>query len=177
VWQMKYQKPSMGDITYAVDMAIACLITYWVVAFLLPDVAGRPSTPVGMLWAVISTVFVYKDTRSHSLSAGISRMIATIISLALCMSYLLLFPITPFGMAALILIGTLVTISLGRREEIGLTAITTAVVMIVAANDPQNALQQPLLRLADTVIGIAIGVVCKWGASFMFYKIVWEEIR
>ncbi len=167
----------MGDITYAVDMAIACLITYWVVAFLLPHVAGKPSTPVGILWAVISTVFVYKDTRGHSLSAGISRMIATTISLALCMSYLLLFPITPFGMAALILIGTLVTIALGRREEIGLTAITTAVVMIVAASDSQNALQQPLLRLADTVIGIAIGVICKWAASFMFYKIVGEEVR
>jgi uncharacterized membrane protein YgaE (UPF0421/DUF939 family) len=177
MWQMKYQKPSKRDITYAVDMAIAFLITYWVVAFLLPNFAGRPSTPVGMLWAVISTVFVYKDTRSHSLSAGISRMVATSISLALCMSYLLLFSIPPFGMAALILIGTLVAISLGRREEIGLTAITTAVVMIVAANDPQNALQQPLLRLADTIIGIAIGVVCKWTASFMFYRSVGADVR
>jgi uncharacterized membrane protein YccC len=77
----------------------------------------------------------------------------------------------------LILIGTLAAISLGRREEIALTAITTAVVMIVAANDPQNALQQPLFRLADTVIGIAVGVVCKWATSFMFHKIVGEEIR
>ena len=73
--QMKYQKISTWDVAYAADMAIACLITYWVVAFLLPNLAGRPSTSVGILWAVISTVFVYKDTRSHSLSAGISRLI------------------------------------------------------------------------------------------------------
>ena len=117
MWQMRYQKVSTWDIAYAVDMAIACLITYWVVAFFLPNLAGRPSTSVGILWAVISTVFVYKDTRSHSLSAGISRLIATMISLTLCLSYLLLLPITSFGMAALIFIGTLVTISLGRRAR------------------------------------------------------------
>jgi uncharacterized membrane protein YgaE (UPF0421/DUF939 family) len=177
MWQMKYQKVSMWDIAYAVDMAIACLITYWVVASFLPNLAGRSSTSVGILWAVISTVFVYKDTRSHSLSAGIARLIATIISLILCLIYLLLFPITSFGMAVLLFVGTLVTILLGRRDEIGLTAITTAVVMIVAASDTQNAWQQPLLRLVDTVVGIAIGVVCKWAASFMFYKIIGEEVR
>src|ERR1700746_2824483 len=126
MWQMKYQKVSMWDIAYAVDMAIACLITYWVVASFLPNLAGRSSTSVGILWAVISTVFVYKDTRSHSLSAGIARLIATIISLILCLIYLLLFPITSFGMAVLLFVGTLVTILLGRRGEIGLTGITTA---------------------------------------------------
>jgi uncharacterized membrane protein YccC len=177
MWQMRYQNVSMWDIAYAVDMAVACLISYWAVAFFLPNLSGRPSTSVGTLWAVISTVFVYKDTRSHSLSAGISRLIATMISLVLCLSYLLLLPITPFGMAALIFIGTLATISLGRRDEIGLTAITTAVVMIVAASDSQNAWQQPLLRLVDTVLGIAIGVICKWAASFMFYRIMREQVR
>ena len=78
-------------------------------------------------------------------------------------------------MAVLILIGTLVTTSLGRHDEIGLTAITTAVVMIVAASDSQNAWQQPLLRLVYTIVGIGIGVVCKWAASFMFYKIIGDE--
>jgi hypothetical protein len=146
MWQMRFQKVSTWDIAYAVDMSIACLITYWLTAFLIPYV-GRPATPVGILWAVISTVFVYKDTRSHSLSAGISRLVATLISFLLCLSYLSLFPITSFGMAGLIAIGTLITMSLGRRDDIGLTAITTAVVMIVAASEPQNAWLQPLLRL------------------------------
>ena len=112
------------------DMSIACLITYWVTAFLIPYM-GRPVTPVGILWAVISTVFVYKDTRSHTLAAGISRLAATLISLLLCLSYLSLFPITSFGMAVLIAIGTLIAMSLDWRDDIGLTAITTAVVMIV----------------------------------------------
>jgi len=115
-------------------------------------------------------------TKSESVSGNIAPQ-ATSVSLVLCFSYLLLFPITPFGMAVLILIGTLVTTSPGRRDEIGLTAITTAVVTIVAASDSENALQQPLLRLVDTVTGIAIGVVCKWTASLMFYRIVGEEVR
>jgi uncharacterized membrane protein YccC len=177
MWQMRYLKISTWDIAYAVDMSIACLITYWVVAFFLPNLVARPPTPVGILWAVISTVFVYKDTRSHSLSAGISRVIATTISLTLCLSYLLLLPATSLGMAALIFVGTLVTTSLGRRDEIGLTAITTAVVMIVAASDPQNAWQQPLLRFADTFVGVVVGVGCKWAASFMFYRIIGEEVQ
>src|SRR5262249_48341838 len=110
MWQMRYQKVSIWDIAYAVDMAIACLITYWVVAFLLPNLAGRPSTSVGILWAVISTVFVYKDTRSHSLSAGMSRLIATMISLTLCLSYLLLLPITSFRMGGFFFFGYLVRV-------------------------------------------------------------------
>ncbi|HEY1962945.1 MAG TPA: hypothetical protein VGG69_11040 [Rhizomicrobium sp.] len=42
-------------------------------------------------------------------------------------------------MIALIAIGTLLMMLLGRREDIGLTAITTAVVLIVAASKPQHA--------------------------------------
>ena len=40
MWQMRYQKVSTWDIAYAVDMAIACLITYWVVAFFLISPGG-----------------------------------------------------------------------------------------------------------------------------------------
>ena len=45
-----------------------------------------------------------------------------------------------------------------RPDEIGLTAITTAVVMIVAISDSENARAQPLLRLSDTMVGIAVGM-------------------
>jgi hypothetical protein len=86
---MKFSKVSAWDVAYAVDLAIACLITYWVTIFLLPHLVDWPSTSVGVLWAVISTVFVYKDTRVHSLSAGISRLIATFASFALCLNLFL----------------------------------------------------------------------------------------
>jgi hypothetical protein len=41
--------------------------------------------------------------------------------------------------------------------------------MVVAAMSPNDAWQQPLLRLFDTVIGIALGVICKWIGSYLFF--------
>jgi uncharacterized membrane protein YccC len=79
-------------------------------------------------------------------------------------------------MAILIAIGTVLLASLGRSDEIGPAAITTAVVMIVAADDPRSAWEQPLLRLADTVVGIVIGIACKWIASSAFYKLSGQKV-
>ena len=176
MWGMKLSKLSAWDVAYAIDMAIACLITYWVMIFLLPRLVGWHSTSVGVLWAVISTVFVYKDTRIHSLSAGISRLIATFAGFALCLIYLSLLPATTIGMGALIALGSLLMIIIGRRDETGLTAITIAIIMIVAASNPQDAWLQPLLRLVDTLVGISVGVACKWVASLVIYRITGEEI-
>jgi len=177
MWSMRFTKFSAWDIAYAVDLAIACLITYWVTVFALPRLVGWPSTPVGVLWAVISTVFVYKDTRANTLSAAIARLIATFASFVLCLAYLWLLPATTIGMAALIAIGVLLMIFIGRRDETNLTAITIAVILIVAASDPQEARLQPLLRLIDTILGVTVGVACKWLVSFVYFRIVGEEVR
>jgi len=174
---MRFTKSSAWDVAYAVNLTIACLVTYWVMAFALPHSIGWPSTPVGVLWAVISTVFVYKDTRANSLSAGITRLTTTFASCALCLIYLWLLPPSIIGMAALIMIGVLTMIFIGRPGETNLTAITIAVIMIVAASDPQQARLQPLLRLVDTVFGVALGVACKWVGSFVFYRLFGEEVR
>lgn len=80
-------------------------------------------------------------------------------------------------MGALIAVGVLLMIVSGHRDETGLTAITIAIIMIVAAEDPLHAWLQPLLRLADTLIGISIGVTCKWIASIVIVGIIGEQIR
>jgi uncharacterized membrane protein YgaE (UPF0421/DUF939 family) len=178
MWPFKYDRLSAWDIAYAVDMALACLITYWIMAAVFSRFGhGASSDLVGGLWAIVATVYVFRDTRAKSLSASIGRMIATGISFALCLLYLLLLPFTPWGLAALLVCGTLIMMVLGRRDEIGLAAVTTAVVMLVAAIDPLDAWRQPLLRLMDTLIGIAVGVSCKWIASFLFFKIIGEDVR
>jgi hypothetical protein len=61
---------------------------------------------------------------------------------------------------------------LGRRDDIVTVGITTAVVMVVAAMSPVDAWQQPLLRLADTVVGIGVGVVCQWAGSHLFQSVI-----
>ena len=173
--QVKNPTLSLWDAVYALNMAIACLITYWIMTHILSRFVDESTDFLGGMWAVVATVFVFRETRLRSLSAGIARLIATCVSFALCLLYLLLFPFTPVGMAALIAIGTMVMASLDRRDDIVTVGITTAVVMVVAAMSSSDAWQQPLLRLVDTVVGIAVGVACKWVGSFLFYKSIGEQ--
>lgn len=156
------------DIAYAVNMAIACLISYWIITVALSGLVVADIDYLGGMWATVATVFVFRDTRQGSLTAGAQRFMATCVSFALCQLYLWFFPFEVAGMAALLAIGTLVMMKLGRREEIITTAITTAVVMVVAAMDARHARLQPLLRLLDTVVGIAVGIGAKWVASQLF---------
>ena len=173
--EVKSPKLSSWDAVYALNMAIACLITYWIMTHTLSRFVDESSDFLGGMWAVVATVFVFRETHLRSLSAGIARLIATCVSFALCLLYLLLFPFSPVGMAALIAIGTLIMALLGRRDDIVTAGITTVVVMVVAAMSPTDAWQQPLLRLADTMVGIAVGVACKWVGSFLFYKYIGEQ--
>jgi hypothetical protein len=92
----------------------------------------------------------------------------SVLPFALCQLYLWIFPFEVAGMAPLLAIGTLVMMKSGRRDEIITTAITTVVVMVVAAMDARHARLQPLLRLLDTVVGIAVGIGAKWVASHLF---------
>jgi uncharacterized membrane protein YgaE (UPF0421/DUF939 family) len=174
---VKNPKLSSWDVVYALNMAIACLITYWVMTHILSRFVDGPSDFLGGMWAVVATVFVFRETRLQSLSAGIARLIATCVSFALCLLYLSLFPFTPVGMAALIAIGTVAIALLGRRDDIVTVGITTAVVMVVAAMSPVDAWKQPLLRLVDTMVGIAVGVACKWVGSFLFYQLFGERAQ
>jgi multisubunit Na+/H+ antiporter MnhB subunit len=63
-------------------------------------------------------------------------------------------------------LGTIVMMTLRRPDDIVTTGITTTVVLVVAALDPKHALEQPPLRLLDTVVGVAVGVLLKWAASY-----------
>jgi hypothetical protein len=54
---------------------------------------------------------------------------------------------------------------IGRPDDAITTSITTAVVMVVAAIGPHDAWRQPILRLIDTVVGVAVGVPAAWVAA------------
>ena len=165
-------KLSTWDFFYALDMALACLISYTMSTYVLSPFVDKPDALLGGMWATVATVFVFRETRLDSLSAGISRLIATCVSFALCLAYLVILPFHPVGLAALLGIGTVIMMYLSRRDDIVTTGITTTVVMVVAAMSPQEAWHQPVLRLVDTVVGIAIGVACKWIGSFLYYRCV-----
>jgi hypothetical protein len=105
------------DIVCALNMAIVCLICYRMVIHILSRSVERSSDLLAGMWAVVATVVVFRKTGVGSLSAGIARVVATCVSFALCLLYLLLFPSTPLGVAVLIGIGTVAVALLGRRND------------------------------------------------------------
>ena len=134
------KKLNLWDVCYAADMAIACALSYAIITALLAPLADDPKRLLGGMWAVVATVFVFRDTRVKAWTAGMDRLIATCVSFALCLLYLLIFPFTGLGMAALIGLGTLVMILFGRQDDIATTGITTAVVLVVAGIQPGERL-------------------------------------
>ena len=176
IWKWP-EKLSSWDFVYALDMAIACAISYWLTTDALHPFVNRDTDLLGGLWAVVATIFVFRETRRDSFSAGMARLIATCVSFALCLLYLWVFPFTALGMAILIGIGTLAMMLLNRRDDIVTTGITTAVVMVVAGMSPLEAWHQPLLRLIDTVAGIAVGVACNWIGSSVFFRLTGKPVR
>jgi uncharacterized membrane protein YccC len=160
--------PSWADTRTAfVDctvLAIACLASYLLVTRALSQVyfISRDDTMLGGMWAVIATIFVVRDSYRRSVSAATSRMAATLVSFPLCLLYLLFLPFHSWALAVLVGASALIVILIGRPQDAVTAAITTAVVLVVAAISPRDAWQQPILRLADTIIGVAIGVGAAW---------------
>jgi uncharacterized membrane protein YccC len=163
---------SSWNVIYSLNMGIACAISYWIMTNALASIVDKDSDLLGGMWSAVATLFVFRASRGDSLTAGASRLLATSVSFALCLAYLWFFPFTVPGLAALIGIGALAMMLLGRQDDIVTTGITTVVVMVVAAISPADAWQQPVLRLVDTVVGVGIGVGGKWAASYLYFRVV-----
>ena len=148
----------------SVLLAVACLISYWLTTRALSLVysVSKDDNALGGMWAVIATVFLFRDSYNKSLAAAASRMAATLVSFVLCLAYLAFLPFRPWGLAILVGLSVLVTALIGRPEDEITAGITTTVVMVVAELSPHDAWRQPILRLADTVIGVAVGLVAAW---------------
>lgn len=149
---------------YSIGLAIACLLSYYVITELLTKIhsLSKVDDMLGGMWAVIATVFVYRVSYRESHVAALTRMSATLLSFALCLIYLLFVPFQPWGLALLVGAGALVLTLLGRPGDVVICSITTAVVMVVAALSPHNAWEQPILRLGDTVVGVVVGLSAAW---------------
>ena len=114
---------------------------------------------LGGMWAVLATIFVLRDSFGKSVAAAVSRMSATFVSFVLCLIYLAFLPFHAWALAVLVGASALVVMLLGRPGNAVTAGITTAVIMVVAAVSPQRAWQQPILRLADTIVGVAVGAL------------------
>ena len=151
-------------VTDSILLAVACLISYWLTTRVLSLVysVSKDDDALGGMWSVIATVFLFRDSYDKSLAAAVSRMAATLVSFALCLAYLAVLPFHPWGLAILIGLSVLVTALVGRPEDEITAGITTTVVMVAAKLSPHDAWRQPILRLADTAIGVAVGLMAAW---------------
>jgi uncharacterized membrane protein YccC len=145
---------------HSVALSVACYVSYWLTTHALSQLHSLSAADdkLGGLWAVVATVFVYRTSYQKDVAVAVSRSVATLLSFALCFVYLLILPFEPVGMAVLIGLGTLFLMLIGRSEDAVTAGITTAVVMVVAAVSPREAWQEPILRVADTAVGIAVGL-------------------
>ena len=147
-------------------LAFAALVSYELATRILTSaISSRDDQLLGGMWSVVATVFVCRESYKDSVSSALSRIAATSLSFILCLGYLLLFPFSSWGMTILIAIGAVILIIIGRPGEVITTSITTTVVMVVAGISPQHAWRQPILRLFDTLIGIAVGIAAAWIAK------------
>lgn len=151
-------------ISYGVLLAACSLLSYKIITGLLiiSGFVSREDDLLGGMWAVVATIFVLRRCYEESANAALLRTSATFLSFALCLVYLLLFPFRIWGLVALIAIGAIVLDLIGRSEDVITASITTTVVMVVAAISPEHAWKQPVLRLIDTLIGIAVGIAGAW---------------
>ena len=152
------------DVVECVVLALACLVTYWLATHLLSRVhsVGRDDDLLGGMWAVLATIFVLRDSFGKSVTAAVSRMSATLVSFALCLLYLAFLPFHAWALAVLVGASALAVMLLGRPGDAVTAGITSAVIMVAAAVSPQDAWQQPILRLTDTALGVAVGAAAAW---------------
>lgn len=160
-----HRRPSrrirLRDLVEAIGLGIACTIAF-IVARTTGGVLDESdgSAEIGAMWAVAATVFVFRATVAEALSSTWTRLGATLLSLAVCLVYLLLLPVTAVGVGVVIGAGALLALLVGLPEDAALTGITSVVVLVVAdLAPPDQRWLQPLLRLLDTAVGTAVGLL------------------
>jgi uncharacterized membrane protein YccC len=154
-------------------LAIACLISYEIVSRLLTLVysVSRADDLLGGMWAVLATVFVTRDSYQQSVTAAVTRMAATSVSFVFCLLYLIFLPFHAWALALLVGASALAVTLMGRSDDAVTAGVTTAVILVVAAVSPHDAWQQPILRLADTVVGVVVGVSAAWAGMRLIARL------
>ena len=109
-------------------LGLASLAAYWLadhVLSALPEVSAADDA-LGGLWAVIATIFVFRDSYQQSISAAASRVSATSVSFILCLIYLMFLPFHAWALALLVGLSALTVTVAGRPGDVPTAGITTA---------------------------------------------------
>ena len=147
--------------SFGTILTVSSLVSYWIITTILAREyrLSHDNDLIGGMWAVVATIFVFRQSLRQSAKAALTRTLATFLSFALCLVYLLFFSPSILGMAVLIWLSAIILCFAGRSEEAVTAAITTAVIFVVAVLGSGPAWVQPILRLVDTAVGIVVGIL------------------
>ncbi len=168
------QRPGIREVREAVLdsalLAAAALVSYWLIADELSRLhtGSRTEDIIGGLWAAIAAIFVSKSSYQQSAAAAVSRVAGTLVSFVVCFVYLIFLPVHLWSFALLIGVSALAPALAGRPADAPTAAITTAVLLALAALDPHRPWLQAILRLADTVVGVIVGIAAAWLGRRLF---------
>ena len=160
----RLRKRGRTAVVHSTALALACAVSYLLTTRVLSHIhqISPEDQLIGGMWAMIATAFVYRFSYDQSITAAISRVSATLLSIVLCFTWLVFFSFSLWATALLIGVGSLILILVGRPDDVITATITTAIVMVLAAVDPHDTWEQPILRLVDTLVGIGVGVAVSW---------------
>ena len=163
-WRRPGRAAAKTAVVESAVLTVASLASFTLTIALVGWIHPTPHNDemLGAMWAVLATIFVIRASFQQSVTAGVSRMSATLASFVLCLIYLIFLPFHVWALAVLIGLSALVVMLAGRPQDAVTAAITTAVVLVVAAISSSAAWEQPILRLADTAIGVGVGVAAAW---------------
>lgn len=149
---------------HAIGLGFAAGLVYLLVGTLLSPVPGTSidDDELGGMWAVVAVVVVFRETAKGITGASGARLAATVLGILLCLGYVLVFPFSAVGLGVLITVGTIVATLVGRPQDANTTGITIAVVLIAAHIAGDETWRIPVLRLADTAIGVVVGAAVAW---------------
>jgi hypothetical protein len=91
-----------------------------------------------------------------------TAIVECFVRLVLCLICLIFLPFHAWALALLVGLSALAVTLIGRPGDAVTAGGHNAVVLVVAALGPHDAWRQPILRLAGTIVGVAVGVVAAW---------------
>lgn len=151
---------SRNTAIHAVGLGLAAGLSYLLVGGVLSPVIGTSvaDDELGGMWAVVAAIVVFRETTAGTRSTALMRLHATLLGIALCLVYVVVLPFSAAGLGLLVSVGVALASAFGRPQDATTTGVTIAVVLVAAHIAGEATWQIPLLRLADTAIGIVVGV-------------------
>lgn len=121
--------------------------------------AGTPSERLGAMWAAISGIVVLQDTLRDTWAATRARVFGTFIGALLAAVFLILLPVTPWGLALCVGLTVLLCRLSGIVDGGRLSSITVVVVMVISSMHPElNPFVNAALRFIEAGCGTGMAL-------------------